>query len=50
MADWQLQGHTSGVYCVKFLPQCGNSQIVSSASDRQARHKTRITNHAGLCI
>lgn len=31
------QGHTSGLYCLKFLPQCDNTQIISSASDRQAR-------------
>ncbi|KAK9842230.1 hypothetical protein WJX81_001681 [Elliptochloris bilobata] len=30
-------GHTSGIYCVRFLPQCSNSQIISCASDRQVR-------------
>jgi len=42
------QGHTSSMYCVKFLPQCDNSQIISCASDRQARRlcchtMTRVT-------
>ncbi len=38
LEDWVApQGHTSGLYCLKFLPQCDNTQIISSASDRQAR-------------
>lgn len=32
-----VQGHTSSIYAVKFMPSTGNEQIITSAADRQVR-------------
>ena len=32
-----VQGHTSTIFAVKFMPSTGNEQIITSAADRQVR-------------